>query len=373
MNVTPPLLDLLGTHWDVKAAVLGLAWDTSSRIAACATADGVVMLADGVWPNGPHLAPRPAGGWAVIAGKSAAPEPLRVRAHPKAALALCADRLGGFLSGGAEGRLVHISSSGSCSQLAKVADGGISAVASGHAGVRAWASGQRLHRIALQRETQIDLPSAASAIAFDRSGMRLAACHDGGVTLVSMAEGDSPTHSPTRSPTLLRWPGPHAALAWHPDASVLVSGTEGNVLHAWRVADGSDIELGGNPGAPRSLSFSGDGRFLVASGATRPVAWRFDPPRAGEPPELCGAASKAAVTQVACHPTQALIAAGHHNGAIALSQPGQADVLVVRAAGDGPVTAIAWSPDGTRLAFGTQDRCFGWLHLPADLFRFPTP
>lgn len=362
MNVTPPLLDLLGTHWDVKAAVVGVAWDAHTRTAACATADGMVVLADGVWPNGPHLAPRPAGGWAVVAGKSAAPEPLRVRAHPKASMALCADRLGGFLSGGAEGRLVHISASGSCSQLAKVAGAAINAVASGHAGVRAWATGQRLHSIALQREAQIELPSAASAIAFDNRGLQLAACHDGGVTLWSAAEGDAPTR--------LAWPGAHSALAWHPDASVLASGTQGNVLHAWRIADGSDIELGGNPGAPHSLAFAGDGRFLVASGGTQPVAWRFDPPRADEPPELCGAASKAAVTQVACHPTRALIAAGHSNGAIALSQPGQADVLVVRAAGSGPVTALAWSPDGTRLAFGTQDQCFGWIHLPADLFRF---
>ena len=365
MNVTPPLLDLLGTHWDVKAAVVGVAWDANTRTAACATADGMLVLADGVWPNGPHLAPRPAGGWAVVAGTSPAPEPLRVRAHPKASMALCSDRLGGFLSGGAEGRLVHVSATGSCSQLAKVTDAAISAVASGHAGVRAWAAGQRLHRIHLQREAQIELPSMASAIAFDNGGLQLAACHDGGVTLWPAAEGDAPTR--------LSWPGAHSALAWHPDASVLVSGTQGNVLHAWRIADGSDIELSGNPGAPHSLAFAGDGRFLVASGGTRPVAWRFDPPRAGEPAELCGAASKAAVTQVACHPTQALIAAGHHNGAIALSQPGQADVLVVRAAGSGPVTALAWSPDGTRLAFGTQDRCFGWLHLPADLFRFTTP
>ena len=364
MNVTPPLLDLLGTHWDVKAAVVGVAWDASSRTAACATADGVVVLADGVWPNGPHLAPRPAGGWAVVAATSAAPQPLRVRAHPNASMALCADRFGGFLSGGAEGRLVHVSASGSCSQLAKVANGAISAVASGHAGARVWAAGQRLHWIHLQGEAQIELPSAASAIAFDISGLHFAASHDGGVTLWSAAKGDAPTR--------LAWPGAHSALAWHPDASVLASGTQGNVLHAWRIADGSDIELGGNPGAPHSLAFAGDGRFLVASGGTRPVAWRFDPPRAGEPPELCGAASKAAVTQVACHPTQALIAAGHYNGAIALSQPGQADVLVVRAAGSGPVTALAWSPDGTRLAFGTQDRCFGWVHLPADLFRFTT-
>ena len=364
MNTTPPLLDLLGVSWQVKAPALALAWDPRGRTLGCALRDGIVVLADSAWEGGPTLVPRPGGGSEVVAAKQAAPEPLRVRAHPGACLDLRADRLGGFLTGGADGRLVHISTSGACSQLATRPGQPVDAVASGSAGVRAWACGKNVYRLRLQREDSIELTNTATALAFDPAGCCLAIAHAGGVTLWALAESDSQA-----APRHLAWPGDHLALTWSRDGRYLVSGLAEDALHGWSVAEGSDIELHPYPGQPRSLAFSSDGRYLVAAGASRPTLWGFDPPGSGEAPDTCGSPGKTPATQVACHPNQTLIAAGYQHGAVALCQPGSADVLVVKGSGEGAVTALAWSPDGERLGFGTADGSFGWVNLPAALFR----
>ena len=65
-----------------------------------------------------------------------------------------------------------------------------------------------------------------------------------------------------------------------------------------------------------------------------------------------------------------MIAAGYHNGAVLLCQPGTDDVLFVKASTGGSVTALRWSDDGSRLAIGTQGGEAGVVALPDLLFRF---
>ena len=131
--------------------------------------------------------------------------------------------------------------------------------------------------------------------------------------------------------------------------------------------------MGGYPGQPLSLSLAHDGRYLATSGGTRPVCWRFDPPggqgNANQQPTECAMASKTPVTCVSFHPRQSLIAAGYYNGAVVLCQPGNSAALFIKGSGGGAVNALAWSGDGSRLAFGTQGGTVGWLLLPAALFR----
>ncbi len=64
-----------------------------------------------------------------------------------------------------------------------------------------------------------------------------------------------------------------------------------------------------------------------------------------------------------------MIAAGYHNGAIVLCQPGSDEGLFIKGPGGGALNALAWSGDGSRLAFGTHDGVLGWLGLPDALFR----
>jgi WD40 repeat protein len=57
---------------------------------------------------------------------------------------------------------------------------------------------------------------------------------------------------------------------------------------------------------------------------------------------------------VAAHPTHDAIAAGFGDGLVVMADINSARILPVAAPGRGAISALAWSPDGTQLAFGTE-------------------
>jgi hypothetical protein len=358
----PPLVDLIGARWQLEAPVAGIAWD--GDLAAFGLGDGTVALARGRWDGGPSLVPRSSGGGAsggaeLIPASQPAPPAMRAWVHDGTCLGLAADAAGGFLSGGDDGRLARIESDGTVEAVAAFPDAWVDPVAAGAAGWAACAVGRRVHVLG-PVAGEIDLPSSVFALAFDPTGRHLAIAHYGGVTLWSAGERD------TRR---LNGPGVYRALAWSPDGRYLVGGLQENALHGWRVADGGDIEMGGYPGQPKSLSFSADGRFLATSGGPRVVCWRFDPPGRQDGRSECGIPSRIPVTLVACHPHRPLIAAGYHNGAVLLCRPGSTDSLFIRGSAGSPVSALAWSADGEGLAFGTEDGEAGVVPFPELLLR----
>lgn len=360
MNAPPVLIELLGACWVTDAAVVEVVWDTAGQSAGFALGDGTLALATGAWEGGPRLKPREGGGVELVQAQ-APPAPLaRFSVHEGTCLALAADPAGGFVSGGDDGRLVHLRLDGTSELLAHEAGAWIDRVAASEAGGRVYASGRRVHWLGA-KPACLMLPGSATSLAFDPAGAQLAISHHGGVTLWAAA---------TLRERLLAWPGYHRNVAWSPDGRYLVSGMEENALHGWRLPDGADIEMGGYPGQPRSLSFSADGRFLATSGGMRAVCWHFDPPGANDEPHECGVPGKAPVSRVACHPAHPLIAVGYHSGAVLLCQPGSSDILFIKGSGNGAVSAMAWSPDGGRLALGTEAGELALVFLPDELFRF---
>ena len=371
MTAPAPLIHSLGATWNFGAPVVGVVWEAEGASAGVALGDGHLARIDAQWPHAPRVEHRPEGGLVLIAATEPAPHPVRAACHLGSCLELAADPQGGFVTGGDDGRVVHVPRSGEPAVLAHAPGQWIDALACSALGVRAYAIGRQVHRIrslalatadggaALAATDTTALPAPATALAFSPDGTCLAIAHSGGVTLWPA----------TGAPRRLDWPGYHRALAWSPDGCYLVTGMQENALHGWRVADGGDIEMGGYPGQPLSLSFSHDGRYLATSGGTRPVCWRFDPPGAHGAPLECGIAGNTPVTSVACHPRQAVIAVGYFNGAVVLCQPGSDDGLFIKGSGGGAVNALAWSRKGTRLAFGNQEGEFGWLTLPDALFR----
>ena len=355
---TSPLLDLLGASWDFGAPVVAVAWEVDGGSIGFALGDGKLAVAEAEWPRGPRLEARPGGGMAVWPAEVSAPNPLRAACHPDSCLSLAADGRGGFLTGGDDGRVVYVPRHGEPSVVVHMSGAWIDALACNRSGTRALGSGRRVYCVTADRGEAIELPAPVTALAFSSDGRWLAAAHSGGVTLWSESTGAR----------RLTWPGYHRALAWSPDGGYLVTGMQENAVHGWRVADGGDIEMGGYPGQPLSLSFAYDGRCLATSGGMRPVCWGFDPPAEDGPVE-CGIRSNTPVTCVACHPRHLLIAAGYHNGTVLLCQPGIQEGIYIKGSGGGAVNALAWSGDGSRLALGTQGGVFGWLTLPKALFR----
>ena len=361
MNAPPPLLNVLGTSWELGVPVVAAAWDPKVCAFGFALGDGHLAVVDAKWAGGPHVEPKPGGGVNLVEAETPAPQPVRAACHPGSCLTLAADLRGGFLTGGDDGRVVHVpmATAGEPVVLAHQPGAWIDALACSSTGVRAYASGRTVHRMVADGGDAIELAAPATALAFSPDGRCLAVAHSGGVTLWPA----------TGLPRKLNWNGYHRALAWSPDGRYLVTGMQENALHGWRVADGGDIEMGGYPGQPLSLSFSHDGRYLATSGGSRPVCWGFDPPGGADQPVECGIPSKTPVSCLSCHPQQSLIAVGYHNGAVVLSQPGSDEGLFVKGSGGGAVNALVWAGDGSRLAFGTQDGVFGWLGLPGALFR----
>ena len=75
----------------------------------------------------------------------------------------------------------------------------------------------------------------------------------------------------------------------------------------------------------------------------------------GKTPQLL-APTEQQVEIVACHPKQDVVAVGYADGLILLVRIDDGAEILARKPGDAPVTALAWSADGTLLAFGDRGR-----------------
>ena len=94
---------------------------------------------------------------------------------------------------------------------------------------------------------------------------------------------------------------------------------------------------------------------MATSGADSIVIWPFTGggPMGKAPTELAGG-DDITCTRVLCHPLQDAIAGGFADGLVVLADIGSARILPVAKAGRGPISALAWSADGTHLSLGTE-------------------
>jgi WD40 repeat protein len=230
----------------------------------------------------------------------------------------------------------------------------VDCVAAGRGGATAWSCGKSVH---VSRRGAPDLvldhPSTVGGIAFAPKGRRLAASHYGGVTIWDISI------TPPAKRTL-EWKGMHLDLSWSPDERFIVTAMQESALHGWRLSDKADFQMNAYPSKPRSLSWSRRGDWLATSGASEILLWSFkgkNGPMGTSALALSQRSSR--VTQVAFHPLNSYVAAGFRDGAIVLARQEDIKELLVRRAKGGAVASLAWSRDGRRLAYGTEDGAAG--------------
>ena len=329
------LIETRGEHRALDAFVVATRFSRDGRTLAFALGDGTTRLV---------AVAAPSGDW------------LSVPVHDGAILSFAPDTpTGGFISGGDDGKLRRVTAGGEVSDIAGFGMKWVEQLAS-HAldkgkGLIAAGVGKAVH---LFDETGKKLkewthPSTVTGLTFDTKGKRVAASHYNGATLWFVA-------AKTDTPRRLEWKGSHIALAFHPDGEAVVTAMQENSLHGWRLPDGQHMRMSGYPTKTTSMSFSKGGKWLASSGADSMVLWPFfgGGPMGKAPIELAGG-DGINCTQVACNPKDDLVAGGFEDGLVVIADIGSSRILPVAPPGQGPVTALAWSADGTRLAIGTEN------------------
>jgi WD40 repeat protein len=284
-------------------------------------------------------------------------EARRIAVHGGAILAATADGER-IITGGDDGKVVATDASGAITAIASdPKHRWIDHVAIGPAGAIAWSAGKTAFvRTGKGEQHALDVPSTVGALAFLPKGFRLAIAHYGGATLWFP--------SAKAEPERLQWKGSHLAATISPDGRFLVTGMQEPSLHGWRLADRKDMRMQGYSARVRSLDWSADGKWLASSGSTQVVLWPFqskDGPM-GKTPQLLSPTEEH-VEVVACHPKQAVVAAGYANGLILLVRMDDGAEVLARKPGDAPITGLAWNADGKLLAFGTEDGSAGVIDL----------
>lgn len=277
-------------------------------------------------------------------------EPKVAEVHKGAALSLAVHPEDGFLSGGDDGRLVRTLPGEGSTELFVQKGKWIESISVSEAtGLIACTAGKDAVVFDGSQQMRFTHATTATGVAFDPKGRRLAVSHYNGVSLWW-------TKSAAQTPTVLGWKGSHLGLVWSPDGKFIVSTMQENALHGWRVEDAADMRMTGYPAKIKSFVWEHRGKVLMTGGASRVVGWPFtgrNGPMGKEPMEI-GPERDAIVNVVATHPEFDLVAGAMSDGAIWLEWIGEVGASIV--AMDLPtITCMAFSPDGGKLAIGTED------------------
>ncbi len=329
------LLEDRGQTRELGAYVIDVVFDRGGT-AAFALGDGTVRIATG-----------------AAIGAAIGAEWATVEAHDGAVLSMAAGVRGGWVTGGDDGRFRRVTGDGEVSDIARFGSKWVEQVASwsdAKGGVVACAVGKAAHLFdaggAVLKVLQH--PSTVTGLAFDGKGKRIAASHYNGCSLWFVG-------AKTDSPRFMEWKGSHTGVILHPAAEAVVTSMQENALHGWRLSDGQHMRMSGYPTKTASMSFSRNGKWLASSGAESVVLWPFfgGGPMGKAPLELAGG-DGVTCTQVACHPSHDMVAAGFSDGLVALADICSERIIPVAPPGHGPVSALGWSADGAFLAMGTE-------------------
>jgi len=279
----------------------------------------------------------------------------RMAVHGGAVLAAASDGAR-IVSGGDDGNVVTTDVGSSRVLATDPKHRWIDHVALGPDGAVAWSAGKTA--FAQSKELRSwDAPSTVGGLAFLPKGFRLAVAHYNGASLWF-------PNAPQAAPEKFEWKGSHLGATVSPDGRFLVTSMQEPMLHGWRLADRQHMRMSGYAARVTSLGWSVGGRWLATSGSNQIILWPFqtkDGPMGKQPRLLAPAEQR--VEAVACHPKQDIVAAGYGDGMLLIVRIDDGAEILAKKPGNAPVTALAWSTDGTLLAFGTESGEAGIIDL----------
>jgi WD40 repeat protein len=275
--------------------------------------------------------------------------------HDGAILDFAADPTGdGFISGGDDGQVNRLAGDASVSNVGNFGGKWVEHVATyaldKGKGLIAAGAGKivRLFDQSGSMLKEFTHPSTVTGLVFDGKGKRIGASHYNGASLWFVA-------AKTDTPRKLEWKGSHTGILIHPEGEAVVTAMQENALHGWKLPDGQHMRMSGYPAKTTSLSFTRNGKWMASSGADAMVLWPFfgGGPMGKAPIEL-GGGDGIICTQVACHPKNDIVAGGFADGLVVVADINSSRILPVVPPDHGPISTLAWSPDGTQLAVGTE-------------------
>jgi WD40 repeat protein len=158
------------------------------------------------------------------------------------------------------------------------------------------------------------------------------------------------------TPKRFKWRGSHIGISWSPDGNYVMTATQESELHGWRLSDGANMRMTGYSKKVRSLDWIAKPSYLISAGSDSVIAWPFSGRGPmGKAPVEFGYKGRPLVVTVAAHPNRPLVAFGYEDGEVRVAELPDRRIVSVKPAGEGKVTSIAWSLDGTALGIGTDE------------------
>jgi WD40 repeat protein len=143
------------------------------------------------------------------------------------------------------------------------------------------------------------------------------------------------------------------ALVWSPDSRWLVSGNQDPSVHLWVPAEDLELQMSGYEGKVKELSFDHTSRWLATGGGKDCCIWDCSGtgPEGREPVML---PHDTKVSAVQFQNSHGLLATASHDGVVQLWSPERKQPLRATVRMPSAATKLAWSPDDSLLAIGSE-------------------
>jgi len=142
-------------------------------------------------------------------------------------------------------------------------------------------------------------------------------------------------------------------LVWSPDGRWLAAGAQDNAVHLWIPDEGQEFHMSGYETKVRELSFSANSRWLATGGARDACVWDCSGagPEGREPMAL---PHSDRICAVAFQHARELLATAANDGEVGLWTITGHESRIATVRLSAPASILAWSPDDTLLAIGSQ-------------------